>query len=136
MRAPYQFKKPIKNGPPPGLINAVLLGVMYGYFALNFDGDPNDCYANEESDQRINQDTASSKEMSAATNVGAKFSLIFKVLFFMTLVEVCISLFAYSVSVNASKQHAKPVFKLAVFFYAMASLVEVILWIFLFVLRF
>ena len=76
----------MKNGPPPGLINAMLLGCMYGYFALSFDGDPNDCYANEESDDRINQDTASSAEMSSTTNVGAKFSLTFKILFFMTLV--------------------------------------------------
>ena len=74
--------------------------------------------------------------MSVATNVGAKFSLVFKILFFMTLVEVCISLFAYSISVNTSKKHAEPVFKLAVFFYAIASLVEVIMWIYLFVIRF
>ena len=59
MPSPYAHKKMRKRGPPPGLINALLLGGMYGYFALNFSGDPNDCYANDDSDDRINQNEAS-----------------------------------------------------------------------------
>ena len=40
-------------GPPPGLINALILGVFYGYFAMNFDGDSDICYANDSSDLRL-----------------------------------------------------------------------------------
>ena len=136
IQAPYEKKRRFGRGPPPGLINSLLLGTMYGYFALNFDGDPNDCYANGESDDRVDQDEASRKSMLSTVNVGGTFSVLFKVLFFMTLVEVCISLFAYSISVHHTKAQAKPVFKFAVFTYAMASLIEVFIWIYLFILRF
>ena len=134
--APYELKRKFGRGPPPGLINAMALGTLYGYFALNFDGDPNDCYANADSDDRIDQDTAGRGAMTETTNVGGHFSLTFKLLFFMTLAEVCISLFAYSISIQHTKAQSKPVFKFAVFVYAMASLIEVIIWIYLFILRF
>ena len=74
--------------------------------------------------------------MGETTNVGGHFSIMFKVLFFMTLVEICISLFAYSISVHHTKAQAKPVFKFAVFTYALASLFEVVIWLYLIILRF
>ena len=138
MRTPYNFKKPVKNAPPPGLLNALVLGCVYGYFALNMSGDPNDCYANDDSDDRISESDSSGTKLSSATNVGSSFVLIFKVLFFLTLIEAFISVFAYSVHVqtNSNRAHSEPVYKMAVFFYAIASLFEVLLWIYLFVLRF
>lgn len=54
----------------------------------------------------------------------------------MTIIECSISLFAYSVSVQVDKKQSEPVYKMAIFFYAMASLMEVILWLYLFTIRF
>ena len=111
MRSPYENKLLIKKrGPPPGMINALLLGCMYGYFALNFSGDPNECYANDDSDDRIDQSTVTGKSLSNTVDVGAVFGLTFKILFFMTLMECAISLFAYSISHNLNRAHSKPVF--------------------------
>ena len=47
-----------------------------------------------------------------------------------------VHLFAYAISVGTNRAQAQPVYQLAVFFYAIASLVELILWIYLFALRF
>ena len=55
----------------------------------------------------------------------------------MTVIEVVISLFAYTLaSHTSSKTNSEPVYQLAIFFYAIASLMEVILWIYLFIVRF
>ena len=111
MKSPYR-KNQRKKGPPPGLINALIFSCMYGYFALNMDGDPNDCYANDTTDDRIDQNTATSTELGKTTNIGAKFGITFKILFFLTLGELCISLFAYSLShtKEISRDQAKPVY--------------------------
>ena len=45
------FRK--RRGPPPGMVNAVILGCFYGYFAMNFDDDAPYCYANDDSDSRL-----------------------------------------------------------------------------------
>ena len=50
----------------------------------------------------------------------------------MTIVEVVISLFAYTIHNNMkAKDNAEPVYQLAIFFYAMASLMEVLIWLYL-----
>ena len=54
----------------------------------------------------------------------------------MTLIEFTISFFAYSISKQGGAIQAEPVYKLAIFFYALASLAECCLWIYLFVTRF
>ena len=55
----------------------------------------------------------------------------------MTVIECVISLFAYSISKAVKdKTNSEPVFQMAVFFYAMCSLIEVFIWIYLFILRF
>ena len=55
----------------------------------------------------------------------------------MTIVEVVISLFAYTIHNNMkAKDNAEPVYQLAIFFYAMASLMEVLIWLYLFTVRF
>ena len=55
----------------------------------------------------------------------------------MTVVECVISLFAYTISSHTkSKTNAEPVYQMAIFFYSLASLMEVLLWIYLFVIRF
>ena len=64
------------NRPPPGLINALILGCMYGYFALNFDGDSDVCYANDENDKRLADDAKMTTE-SHYTNVGQIFHFCF-----------------------------------------------------------
>ena len=57
MRAPYQFKtKGKRNGPPPGLINALFLSFVYGYFAMHFNGDPLECWANDTSENAIQEE--------------------------------------------------------------------------------
>ena len=66
-----KVKKPAKNAPPPGLLNALVLGCIYGYFALNFSGDPNDCYANDESDDVVDPSKSSGKELAGSHNIGA-----------------------------------------------------------------
>ena len=45
-----------KSGPPPGLINALLLGIFYGYFALHMDNDADTCFANADDDARLKDD--------------------------------------------------------------------------------
>ena len=126
-----------KSGPPPGLVNAIFLGCVYGYFALHMNKDPVNCYANETDDQAIDEATADSKTMNESTNVGAKFQLCFQLLFFMTVIEGVISLFAHQISkVVKDKRSADPVLQLAIFFYAIASLMEVLLWLYLFAIRF
>ena len=57
MKAPYDFKRR-SRGPPPGLVNALFLGCVYGYFAMHFDGDPVDCYANDTDDNAIDDSDA------------------------------------------------------------------------------
>ena len=84
-------------GPPPGLINALVLGIFYGYFAMGFDGDSDVCYANDSDDNRL-QDDAKPDVDAHYTNVGAVYHFAFKTLFFMTLIEFTISFFAYSIS--------------------------------------
>ena len=55
----------------------------------------------------------------------------------MTVIEAVISLFAHQISrVVHDKKSAEPVLQLAIFFYAMASLFEVMLWLYLFAVRF
>ena len=55
----------------------------------------------------------------------------------MTIVESVISLFAYTISQNmTNSDNAEPVYQLAIFFYAMASLIEVLIWCYLFLVRF
>ena len=136
MRAPYQFKtKGKRNGPPPGLINALFLSFVYGYFAMHFNGDPLECWANDTSENAIQEEDR--EGMKTATNIGGTFGFVFQILFFMTIIEVVISLFAYTIASNQqAKANAEPVFQLAIFFYAMASLMEVLLWLYLFVIRF
>ena len=135
MRVPYSMNKGNRKGPPPGLINALFLACVYGYFAMHVTNDPLDCYANDSSDNAI--DEGDTEGMKSATNIGGIFQLSFQVLFFMTIIEVVISLFAYTLSSNMNSQaNAEPVYQLAIFFYAMASLMEVILWIYLFFTRF
>ena len=77
MRAPYMNKHRPKNGPPPGLVNAIFLGCVYGYFALHMNKDPVNCYADESSDEALDENTADSKQMNNSTNIGAKFQLVF-----------------------------------------------------------
>ena len=126
-----------KNGPPPGLVNAIFLGCVYGYFALHMNKDPVNCYANDTDDQAIDENTAEQKQINDSTNIGAKFQLTFQILFFMTVIEAVISLFAHQIArIVHDKKSAEPVLQLAIFFYAMASLVEVILWLYLFAIRF
>ena len=73
-------------------MNALVFGVIYGYFGLNFDGDPNDCFANATDDARVDQD--SETPLSDTMNIGSKFNFAFKILFFMTMMQIFISLFA------------------------------------------
>ena len=55
----------------------------------------------------------------------------------MTVIEIVIALFAHSLAkVMVDRKAAEPVLQLAIFFYAMASLMEVIIWIYLFFIRF
>ena len=76
MRAPYEFKKKTKRGgPPPGLINALFLACVYGYFALKMNNDPMDCYANDTSDSAI--DDNDTEGMKTATNIGGTFGVCF-----------------------------------------------------------
>ena len=86
MRVPLELKKPSKFGPPPGLVNSVILMCVYGYFVLRFDKDPTNCYANDDSDERINDEEADPDEMKNTSNIGKKFNFIFLLLFFMTLI--------------------------------------------------
>ena len=70
MRTPYTFKKTGK-GPPPGMVNALVLGSVYGYFALKMHKDAADCYANETSDQAV--DETNNEQMKDAVNIGNRF---------------------------------------------------------------
>ena len=55
----------------------------------------------------------------------------------MTVIQATISLFAHQIAKMVhDKKSAEPVLQLAIFFYAMASLMEVILWLYLFSIRF
>ena len=55
----------------------------------------------------------------------------------MTVIEGVISLFAHQIAkVVTDKRSADPVLQLAIFFYAMASLIEVLFWLYLFAIRF
>ena len=81
MRAPYRMESQLSNsggrvGPPPGLINALILGVFYGYFAMNFDGDSDICYANDSSDMRLKDDAKIDVDKNY-TNVGQIFHFCF-----------------------------------------------------------
>ena len=122
-------------GPPPGLINALILGVFYGYFALNLDSDADTCLANDEDDQRLADDAPmDSKNYS---DIGSRYHLCFAALFFMTIIQATISFFAYSIGkTTGDYAAAEPVYKLAIFFYAMASLAEFVIWIYLIFTRF
>ena len=65
-----------RKGPPPGLINACVLGAFYGYFALNMDNDSDVCYANDESDQRLGDDMKVDTDKHY-TNVGQIYHFCF-----------------------------------------------------------
>ena len=65
-----------RSGPPPGMINALVLGTFYGYFALNFDGDSDVCYANDDGDQRL-EDDAKIDTDKHYTNVGQIYHFCF-----------------------------------------------------------
>ena len=54
----------------------------------------------------------------------------------MALIEFTISFFAYAISKQGPSVKAEPVYRLAIFFYAIASLVEVVIWIYLLWTRF
>ena len=84
-----------QTGCPPGLMNALIFAVIYGYFGLNFDGDPNDCYANEKDNNRVDHDV--DDKLDDTQNIGAKFNFAFKILFFMTLMQIFITLFAATI---------------------------------------
>ena len=59
----------------------------------------------------MDDDTADGHKLNEATNVGAKFQFVFQILFFMTVIECVISLFAYSISkAVADKNNSEPVF--------------------------
>ena len=73
MRVPYHISKKRTTGPPPGLVNSIFLGIVYGYFAMRFHNDPVDCYANDSDDQALDEDTTEGNKLNYATNVGAKF---------------------------------------------------------------
>ena len=70
------------------------------------------------------------------TNIGGIYDKSFKILFFCTIIELTISFFAYSISKQTADVHAEPVYRLAIFFYALASLAECAIWIYLFINRF
>ena len=100
MRSPYSLNKNQRHGPPPGLVNSLILGCIYGYFAMRFHQDSVNCYANDNKDDRIDADTADKSDVDSTTNIGGKFGFSFQLLFFMTVIEVAISMFAYSISVQ------------------------------------
>ena len=79
------------------MVNAAILGFAYGYFALNFDGDSARCYANDDSDVRLD-DSATIETEKKYTNIGGIYDMSFKILFFCTVIELTISFFAYSIS--------------------------------------
>ena len=117
-------------------MNAIIFVAVYGYFALSFDGDPNDCYANDTDDNRI--DHEGDGDTKDTQNVGAKFSFAFKILFFMTLLQVFITLFA-AVLTKGSKSESRDrrrMFQMTIFMYSITSLIELALWIYLIVVRF
>ena len=122
-----------KSGPPPGLINALLLGTFYGYFALHLDNDAVTCFANDDNDERLPEDSQASKDY---VDIGTRFHYCFAALFFMTIIQATISFFAYSVGKTTNDDTAAPIYRLAIFFYAMASLCELLIWIYLIIQRF
>ena len=125
-----------KSGPPPGLINALLLGTFYGYFALHMDNDADTCFANDSDDERL-ADGASADPSKGYVDVGQRYHLCFAALFFMTVIQATISFFAYSIGkTTGDYAAAEPVYKLAIFFYAMASLCELLIWLWLIFTRF
>ena len=128
-----------QTGCPPGLMNALIFAVIYGYFGLNFDGDPNDCYANDKSDDRVDHE-ADGTDTSDTQNIGAKFNFALKILFFMTLLQIFITLFA--ATINRKKKQIEgtndefQLFKATIFVYSVTSLAEVMFWIYLVIVRF
>ena len=124
-----------RGGPPPGLVNAAILSIAYGYFAMGFDADSASCYASDDHDTRLS-DKASMDEAAKYTNIGEVYDKGFKVLFFCSLIEATVSMFARSIAKRTSDEIAEPVYRLAIFFYAMASLCEVVVWIYLLIMRF
>ena len=42
-----------RGGPPPGLVNAAILSIVYGFFAMGFDSDSNSCFASDDHDTRL-----------------------------------------------------------------------------------
>ena len=124
-----------RAGPPPGLINALLLGIFYGYFAMHIDGDADTCFANDSDDSRL-KDDASVDAAKSYTDIGQRYHFSFAALFFMTIIQATIAFFAYSIGRSSVHEAAEPVYKLAIFFYAMASLLEFCIWIWLIFTRF
>ena len=124
-----------RSGPPPGLVNAAILSIIYGYFAMGFDSDSQSCFASDDHDTKLS-DKATMEDASKYENIGYAYDKGFKILFFCSLVEATVSMFARSIGKKTSDEHAEPVYRLAIFFYAMASLAEVVVWIYLLFIRF
>ena len=125
-----------RGGPPPGLVNAAILSVIYGFFAMGFDSDSPSCYAADDHDTRLG-DKATMEDAAKYQDIGSIYDKSFKILFFCSLIEATVSMFARSIGKKlVSDEHAEPVYRLAIFFYAMASLCEVVVWIYLLIIRF
>ena len=68
------------------MINFIIWAIVYGYFALRYDDDPEVCYASSGKDFRISDNKVNTG--IAIVNVGDRFRICFQIFFFVCLLQL------------------------------------------------
>ena len=77
------------------MVNFIIWGIVYGYFALRYDDDPEVCYAANGKYVRISESKIAG---STITNVGDRFRICFQIFFFVCLLQLVMVTFMQIVS--------------------------------------
>ena len=83
------------TNPAYALVNFIIWGIVYGYFALRYDDDPEVCYAANGKYVRISESKLAG---STITNVGDRFRICFQIFFFVCLLQLVMVTFMQIVS--------------------------------------
>jgi hypothetical protein len=80
--------------PAKEVLTIVLCALVTGVFALRYDSDPDSCLATDESDTIYEKGASEIK----FTDVGYHFRVLFELLFYTQLAQLCVVTLSYMVS--------------------------------------
>ena len=106
-------------------MNGVFWALIFGYYALRFDGDPEQCLASDDSDLRV------AKPVSGESyeDVGYRFRLVFSVSFYAALMQIATATLG---GVFTTEPMSSALFSIN----GLMSLIVFFIWIYGFICRF